>query len=215
MCIRDSNYVELNKSIAPCSYPLRHLYELLDEVAAGHIFSVLDLSQGFFQQTLIDPMETTSFSIPGYGQFTYNRSPQGLNSSPAYFQRMLDYVLKGIARCYVYIDDVVISVKPHEENLKTLSNVFTRFRQHNLKIKPQKCHIGTGSISYLGYEICAQQGIKPGLAKTIVIKEFPEPKSVKEIRAFIGLTSFFRRTIPNYSSLSAPCLLYTSPSPRD
>ena len=92
------NYVELNKSIALCSYPLRHLYELLDEVAAGKIFSVLDLSQGFFQQTLIDPQKTTSFSIPGYGQFTYNRSPQGLNSSPAYFQRMLDYVLKGIAR---------------------------------------------------------------------------------------------------------------------
>jgi len=72
------NYVELNKSIAPCSYPLRHLYELLDEVAGGKIFSVLDLSQGFFQQTLVDPEEATSFSIPGYGQFTYNRSPQGL-----------------------------------------------------------------------------------------------------------------------------------------
>ena len=64
------NYVELNKSIIPCSYPLRHLYELLDEVASGKIFSVLDLSQGFFQQTLKDPLEATSFSIPGYGQFT-------------------------------------------------------------------------------------------------------------------------------------------------
>ena len=80
------NYVELNKSIIPCSYPLRHLYELLDEVASGKIFSVLDLSQAFFQQTLKDPLEATSFSIPGYGQFTYNRSPQELNSSPAYFQ---------------------------------------------------------------------------------------------------------------------------------
>ena len=100
-------------------------------------------------------------------------------------------------------DDVVISVTTHEENLKTLKHVFDRFRQHNLKIKPQKCHIGTGSISYLGYEITANKGIQPGLAKTIVIKNFPEPKSVKEIRAFIGLTSFFRRTIPNYSSLSS------------
>ena len=197
------NYVELNKSISPCSYPLRHLYELLDEVASGKIFSVLDLSQGFFQQSLIDPHESTSFSIPGYGQFTYNRSPQGLNSSPAYFQRLLDYVLKGIARCYVYIDDVVVSVTTHEENLQTLRHVFTRFQQHNLKIKPSKCHIGTGQISYLGYEISADKGVKPGLAKTLVIKEFPEPRSVKEIRAFIGLTSFFRRAIPNFSSISA------------
>ena len=66
------------------------------------------------------------------------------------------------ARCYVYIDDVVISARFHDENLKTLQNVFSRFRQHNLKAKPQKCHIGTGSISYLGYEICSEQGIKPG-----------------------------------------------------
>ena len=64
-------YVELNKNIAPCSYPLRHLYELLDQVAGGTVFSVLDLSQGFFQQHLIDPHEATSFSIPGMGQFSY------------------------------------------------------------------------------------------------------------------------------------------------
>ena len=67
------NYIELSKLIAPCSYPLRHLYKLLDEVLSGKVFSVLDLSQRFFQQTLIDPKKTTKFSIPGYCQFTYNR----------------------------------------------------------------------------------------------------------------------------------------------
>ena len=73
------NYVELNKNISPCSYPLRHLYELLDDVASGSVFSVLDLSQGFFQQHLIDPLEATAFSIPGIEQFFYCRSPQGMN----------------------------------------------------------------------------------------------------------------------------------------
>ena len=114
------NYIELNKNIAPCSYPLRNLYELLDEVAIGKIFSVLNLSQGFFQQHLDDPDEFTSFSIPGRGQHTYTRSPQGLNSSPAYFQRMLDFVLQGIDCVYVYKDDVVISVFSHEENRQKL-----------------------------------------------------------------------------------------------
>ena len=232
------NYVELNKSIAPCSYPLRHLYELLDEVATGSIFSVLDLSQGFFQQTLFDPQEATSFSIPGYGQFTYCRSPQGLNSSPAYFQRLLDHVLRNIPRVYVYIDDIVISVRSHDENLERLEAVFARFRQHNLKVKPSKCHIGTGAITYLGYEISNKGGISPGKAKTEIIKNWPQPNTTKDIRAFLGFTSFFRRTIKNFSSISAElnklvrkdsgyragplpapaarsCLLYTSPSPRD
>ena len=108
------NYMDLKKNISPCSYPLRHLYELLDEVAGGSVYSVLDLSQGFFQQHLIDPQEATSFSIAGVGQYTYCRSHQGLNSSPAYFQRLLDFVQSGITRVYIYIEDVVISVRTHD-----------------------------------------------------------------------------------------------------
>ena len=199
----------------------------MDEVASGKVYSVLDLSQGFFQQQLIDPAESTSFSIPGVGQYTYCRSPQGLNSSPAYLQRLLDFVLQNISRVYVYIDDVVISVSSHEENLEKLSQVFARFRKHNLKIKPSKCNIGAGTITYLGYDICSEKGIKPGLAKTLVIKNWPTPTSVRDVRAFIGLTSFFRRAIKDFSLISGPlnklirknsgytCLLYTSPSPRD
>ena len=71
------NYVKVNKNIGHCGYPLRHLYELLDEVASGKIYSVLDLSQGFFQQHVIDPHEATTFSIPSVGQYAYVRSPQG------------------------------------------------------------------------------------------------------------------------------------------
>ena len=108
------NYVDLNKNINPCSYPLRHLYELLDEVASGKVFSVLDLSQGFFQQALIDPQESTSFSIPGIGQYTYCRSPQGLNSSPAYFQCLLDFVLGNLPRVYVYICLLYTSPSPRD-----------------------------------------------------------------------------------------------------
>ena len=148
------NYVELSKNISPCSYPLSHLYKLLDEVASGSVFYVLDFSQGFFQQHLRDPQEATAISIPGVGQFLYCRSPQGMNSSPAYFQRLLDFVLQGIDRVYVYIDDVVVSVNSHEQNLHKLEEVFKRFRKHNLKNKPSKCQFEAAKITYLGYDIC-------------------------------------------------------------
>ena len=72
---------------------------------------------------------------------------------------------------YVYIDDIVISVHSHDENLERLEAVFARFRQHNLKVKPSKCHIGTGAITYLGYEISSKGGISPGKAKTEIIKK--------------------------------------------
>ena len=126
-----------------------------------------------------------------------------MNSSPAYFQRLLDFVLQGIVRVYVYIDDVVISVNSHEQNLEKLEEVFKRFCKHNLKIKPSKCQFGAAKITYLGYDICNEKGISPGEAKTAVIKNWPAPKSIKEIRGFIGLTSFFRRAIKDFSTISA------------
>ena len=187
------NYVEVNKNISPCSYPLRHLYELLDKVASGKIYSVLDLSQGFFQQHLLDPHQATAFSIPGVGQYSYVPSPQGMNNSPVYFQCLLDNVLMNIRRTCVYIDDVVISVQTHKDNLTTLRQAFGRFHKHNLKVKPSKCHFGTASITYLLYDICANKGITPGQAKTEVICSWPCPTSIREIRGFLGLTSFFHR----------------------
>ena len=104
----------------------------------------------------------------------------------------------------MYIDDVVISVSSHEENLDKLHAVFTRFRRHNLKIKPSKCNIGAGTITYLGYDISGEQGIQPGLAKTMVIRNWPTPATVRDVRAFIGLTSFFRRAIKDFSLISGP-----------
>ena len=101
----------------------------------------------------------------------------------------------------MYIDDVVISVNSHEENLTKLQDVFTKFQKHNLKIKPSKCNIGTGHITYLGHEISAKCGITPGEANTLVIKNWPCPSSFRDVRAFIGLTSFFRRAINVFFSL--------------
>ena len=113
-------------------------------------------------------------------------------------------MLQNIARVYVYIDDVVVSVHSHEDNLKKLAEVFGRFRQHNLKVKPSKCTIGAAKITYLGYDICTSTGISPGKAKTEVIRNWPpEPRSIKDVRAFIGLTFFFRRATANFSTLSS------------
>ena len=126
-----------------------------------------------------------------------------MNSSPAYFQRLLDFVLQGIDRVYVYIDDVVISVNSHSQNLQKLEEVFKRFRKHNLKIKPSKCQFRAAKITYLGYDICNNKGISPGEAKTEVIKKWPAPTSIQEIKGFIGLTSFFCRAIKYFSVISA------------
>ena len=108
---------------------------------------------------------------------------------------MMDIVVTGLKRVFVFVDDVVLTSDTHEEHLGILKQLFERFRTHNLKCRLSKLQIARGKIDYLGYSISAQHGIQAGEAKTEIIKKWQPPKTVKEIKQFLGLRSFFRRTI--------------------
>lgn len=199
------DYRDLNSNTVRDAYPLHNLYDLIDKVAASKVWSVIDLSSGFWNQVL-DPKSSayTAFSVPGKGHFEYTRSAQGLCNSPASFQRMLDFIVRGIPNVYVYIDDIVIASGSHQEHLATLSEVLNRFRKYHLKCRPHKLQIATAEINYLGYNLSHTNGIRPGVMKTAAVANWTEPTSVKEIRQFLGLCSFFRRTIPGFAMIAAP-----------
>ena len=195
------DFRKLNSNSIRDSYPLHNLYDLIDKVASAKLWSVIDLSSGFWNQSLHKESQPyTAFAVPGIGHFEYNRTAQGLANSPAAFQRLLDFVVRGIPGVYVYIDDVVIATADFASHLQALQQVLSRFRQYNLKCRPKKIQIATKEINYLGYNLTQKNGIRAGLAKTETINKFKSPTTIKEVRQFLGLCSFFRRTIPNFSS---------------
>ena len=199
------DFRKLNSNSIRDSYPLHNLYDLIDKVATAKIWSVIDLSSGFWNQALHkDSQPYTAFAVPGKGHYEYNRTAQGLANSPAAFQRLLDFVVREIPGVFVYIDDVVIATNTFESHLDALKMVLSRFRQYNLKCRPKKIQIATKEINYLGYNLTQDKGIRAGLAKTQVIKNFKNPTTVKEIRQFLGLCSFFRRTIPDFATKAQP-----------
>ena len=198
------NYKKVNENIERCAYPLRNLYELIDNVSKGKVYTVIDLSQGYFNQRCSDPFGATAFSLPGKGHFEYVKSPMGINSSPAFFQRLLDYITLGLKHVYVYMDDVIISTATHRENLLALKETLKRFRKYKMKCNIKKTKFGCGRVEYLGYDISHTLGIRPGKMKTEAIKKFKPPESVTEIKQFLGLCSFFRRVVPKFSFISAP-----------
>ena len=107
-------------------------------------------------------------------------------------------MVRGIPGVYVYIDDVVIATENFEEHHKALKMVMERFKKYNLKCRPKKIQIATKEINYLGYNLTQEKCIRAGLAKTEAINKFRSPQTVKEVRQFLGLCSFFRRTIPHF-----------------
>ena len=111
-------------------------------------------------------------------------------------------VLQNLQNLLSYIDDILDHTRGHEKHLVTLENCFQRIKQYNLKISIDKSTFGTDEVKYLGFKL-GSDGIRPGTDKTKAVRDFPEPKTLKQIRQFVGLVSFFQELIPNFSKMSA------------
>jgi hypothetical protein len=123
------DYRKLNSLLIKDSYPMRNLFELIDEVGQGQIYYIIDLYQGFFNQSLTEDSKAyMAFGVPGKGHFEYNRSAQGLCNSPGSFQRLLYFITSGLPGVFVYLDDVVIVSKTYQQHQGQLSQLLSRFR---------------------------------------------------------------------------------------
>jgi hypothetical protein len=147
--------------------------------------------------------ELTGFSVPS-GYYEFNRLPFGLSNSPANFQRLVDTVLKDLVgtECSVYVDDVIVFSSSAEDHARRLENVLQRFDRANRELHPGKCVFAQPQGQYLGF-VLSQEGITPSPEKVKAVKTYPAPKSVKEVRAFLGLASFYRKLIPNFADCEA------------
>ncbi len=133
----------------------------------------------------------TAFTVPGMGQFEWKVVSMGLASAPSAFQRLVQQVMKGISKVVVYIDDLIIHSKMHEDHLRTLDAVFTRLASHDLRVNLKKCVFGSIETSYLGFRL-SKEGIFPGSDKLKAVKDAQPPENVKQICQFLGLCNFFR-----------------------
>ena len=173
-------------------------------------FSVLDCFSGFLQVNVKEAhRERTAFSVPS-GHYEFTRLPFGLTNSPANFQRLMDMVLKNLVgtECYIYLDNCVIFSNTAEEHARRLEHVLQRFDQSNLQLHPGKCAIAQPKVKYLGFEL-SDKGVSATADMVEAIKGYPKPKNARDVRAFIGLASFYRRLVPNFAEIAKPLTALT------
>ena len=84
-----------------------------------------------------------------------------------------------------------------DEHLRHLKTVFARLKKHGLKIKLSKCQFMKKETKYLGFVI-DESGVHPVIDKVEVIRAMPEPRTVREVRGFIGAIGYYRRFIPAF-----------------
>jgi len=108
--------------------------------------------------------------------------------------------------CCAYIDDILVYSDDVEQHVQHLQQVFLRLRSVGLLLHPKKCRFAEPSVLYLGH-IVSKDGILPDPGKVSAVQQFPIPTTAKTVRQFLGLASYYRRFVPNFSKIAGP--LYT------
>eukprot|EP00873_Tetraselmis_striata_P044513 jgi/Tetstr1/464777/TSEL_009523.t1 len=121
------------------------------------------------------------------------------------FQTMMNRVLSPYLGkfCVVYLDDVLIYSKTAEEHLEHIRLVLRELQRHHLHIKLSKCSFGRTSVEFLGHIVEAGQ-IKMDPRKVEAVQQWPVPKTVKDVRGFLGLAGYYRKFIHNFAAIAAP-----------
>ncbi|KAJ3707632.1 hypothetical protein LUZ61_011337 [Rhynchospora tenuis] len=202
LCI---DYRELNKVTVKNRYPLPRIDDLFDQLQGSAVYSKIDLRSGYHQLRIRpSDVEKTAF-LTRYGHYEYLVMPFGLTNAPAAFMDLMNRVFHDLldSCVVVFIDDILIYSKTKEEHENHLRMVLERLREHKLFAKLSKCEFWLAQISFLGH-IVSGKGLAVDPDKIKAATEWKPPKTVTEVRSFLGLAGYYRRFVPDFARIVRP-----------
>ena len=181
------------------SYPIPRIDDLFTKLTGGKSFSKLDLSQAYLQVELDEELKKLAVINTHRGLFKYNRLPFGLSSALGIFQHAMESLLRDIPSVAVYLGDILITGATDAEHLQTLDKVLDRLKNNGLGLNQSKCVFMAPSVIYLGHRI-DQFGLHPTDEKVRAIRDAPRPTNVSELKAYLGLLTYYSRFLPNLAN---------------
>lgn len=195
LCI---DFRDLNKIVVPQPQPFPLIEDLMVKTRDCKFFSKLDINSAFWSIPLkISDRQKTAF-VTQEGHFQWTCLPFGLKTAPAIFQRIMSNIIRKhkLADFTVsYIDDILIFSKSFEDHIKHLTMLFQAIKKEGFKLKFPKCSFAENSVQYLGH-IIENNSVKPLKDNLVAIKNFPIPKSQKNVRQFLGKINFYHKYVP-------------------
>uniref|UniRef100_A0A0N5BP45 RNA-directed DNA polymerase n=1 Tax=Strongyloides papillosus TaxID=174720 RepID=A0A0N5BP45_STREA len=192
-----------NSLIKQQSHVIPRIDRITTEAAGKRFYTSFDLKAGFHQIPLHDNSKQIAAFVTHEGIFQYKVMPMGLTGSPDKFQEIMDEVLDGIPECYVYLDDILTCSNDESNHLNAINKILQRIITYGMKISLAKCQFGQNSVKYLGFRLDSE-GIHVNPEKVKALQDKPVPRTVKEVKSFLGAVSYFRKHIKNFAAIAAP-----------
>lgn len=202
---------KLNSVTKRDAYNLPYISEILDNLRDSRYLTSIDLSKAFWQIPITpEDRDKTAFYVPGRGTFRFKRTAFGLTNAPATQQRLVDLLFsKFDLKVFAYLDDIIIISEDFNSHVTLLLRVLDELKQANLTINLEKSNFFRSQLKYLGYVVDGS-GLRTDPAKVEAILNYPTPNCRKDLKRFLGTATWYRRFVPNFSTIAGPLNKLTS-----
>jgi hypothetical protein len=199
------DYRPLNLQTRRDSFPMPLVEDIISQLGKSAWFTALDLQSGFWQiRMALEDVKKTAL-VTKTGLYEWTVMPFGLKNATSTFTRTMSLVFKDLGSEFlkVFVDDLNVHSKNWEDHLQHLEVVLAKLREVKLKLNPGKCCFAARSIVFLGH-VVSHEGTRPDPSKVDAVVHFPVPKTVTDVRSFLGLTGYYRNYVKGYAQMAVP-----------
>lgn len=190
------DYRRLNLITVDDNYGVPNLRDFNTLLFGKSIFSTLDISRAFHHIPIRSSDIPKTAIITPFGLYEYTKLGFGFKGAPQTYQRFMDSILRDFDFAFCYLDDVLLASNSPEQHRQHLELILNKFLEFGIKLNLDKCVFGQPNVNFLGHVVDGS-GIKPLPEKVKAIIDYPEPKTICELRRFLGMINFYRRAIPH------------------
>ena len=199
-----TDFRKLNAALKRKPFPIPKISDLLQRLAGFKFATAIDLSMAYYHVPLDEESQKLCSTVLPWGKYQYARLPMGVKCAPDIFQHIINNLFSDLDFVQAYLDDILItSSDSFEDHLEKLDIVLTRLSEAGFRANLRKCFLVQDELDYLGYWL-NRDGIQPQPKKVEAILRLQPPKTVRQLRTFLGMVNFYRDMWRRRSHVLAP-----------